>query len=831
MSQPEDATVIRGPHATYFVSDDRVLCGASHGNGSAWAIGKATGALQKMFSLALGLEVFGSTTLTYGSSQHRLIVTLPPDERAQEEQLGTKGGHVTLEQTSPGTFEFHRAYQRHRFDLPGDLRVVETFFTPRTGFDDPAIAYLAVEITNVGAYPRDIVLDAYAMLRGTTPPDVTATYDAKLGALIAKNESQPDWVRVFGCTERPGSYQTMQHAENAYDSANVGALTNDTTEKGSITGALGVRRVIAPGETQELAFIHAFSEKGEALARKIFRAALDTRKALERTEAFFTQNVARSRVLTPDRTINDGAMWSKANMLRVLAMYPQGAAFTNEPGVSSNVVGRDVAWFTLGCDYLAPDVSKQLLLRFAKTQYPNGKLPEYFNAITGTVEDYGLNINDDTPLFVLACAHHYQVSGDTEFLDAVWPAVDKAADYICSLRDERGLIVCSASGENVFGIAGWRNVIPNASISGAVTEINAECFAALRSAARLAKAHGATADHYSTCADELRAAMNRHLVNPTNGMYVLNIGLDGDVHADVTGDEVFPVMFGVATPAIAYRVISRLNNPDFQTEAGLRTVSRLSPDYSPYEYVGLLGGVWPGLSFWYAFAAAKIYPDAMAHNLQCSYAQYLRDPTIYNTVPGQFSEWFDGESLVNRGMRLSPWEPPRYLWAAVEGACGLNISEGPEHYSVDPLMPSGWRWLAVRQIPLGRAELSYFIVRENDGIRVFATAEVKVNGALETYDDDVSDDVERLDPDVETVAFCRGDEWLICLGSTSDVAFRFPITIRRLRSDERVYTAHLFDSTQRRWTVGETGPGKEFANITLRIDARGFALIRLVPRA
>jgi len=197
------------------------------------------------------------------------------------------------------------------------------------------------------------------------------------------------------------------------------------------------------------------------------------------------------------------------------------------------------------------------------------------------------------------------------------------------------------------------------------------------------------------------------------------------------GEEVFPVMFGVAAPSVAYRVISRLNNPDFQTEAGLRTVSRLSPDYTPYGYVGLSGGVWPGLSFWYAFAASKIYPDAMAHNLECGYAQYLRDPRIYNTVPGQFSEWFDGESLVNRGMRLSPWEPPRYLWAAVEGACGLNVSEGPDRYSVDPLMPSGWRWLAVRQIPLRGGKLSYFIARDDEGLRVFATSEIKVEGAAD----------------------------------------------------------------------------------------------------
>lgn len=832
--------MVRSTHSTYHVPDDRVLAGASFGNASCWLTTKATGAIQKLFALSIGFDVFGSTTLTYGSPRHRLVVGLPPEERAAEERLQTPGGHVTLTQSEPGAFEFHRAYQRHRFAL-SHVRVVETLFVPLTGFEDPAVAYLMSEMHAANAPHANLALHAYAMLRGTTPPDVVAKYDAELGALIAWNESQPDWVRIFGCTERPDGFCTMHHAEDAYDSANVPALADDASERGDIVGALAVKLHIERGQSKALAFVHVFSERGERAARAVYKKALDVRATLQETETFYAKSVELSRVLTPDRTINDGAMWSKVNMLRVLGMYPQGMGFTNEPGESSNVVGRDVAWYTLGCDYLAPDVSKRVLLRYAKTQYASGKFPEYYNAISGKVEDYGLNINDDTPLFVYACAHHYQITGDLEFLDALWPKLKKACDYILAQRDERGLVICTATGEEVHGIAGWRNIIPNTAICGAVTEINAECYAALRQAARLAGAlasggpekrhdYEAAAAHFAGQADALREAINRHLINPKNGMYVLNIGLDGDVHTDVTGDEVFPVMFEVAPPAVAYRVISRLNNPDFQTEAGLRTVSRLSPHYSPNQFVGLLGGVWPGLSFWYARAAAKTYPDAMVHNLQRSYAQYLRDPKIFNTVPGQFSEWFDGEALVNRGMRLSPWEPPRYLWAAVEGACGVSVRDGPAKFCLEPLMPSGWSWLAVRRIPLVGKELSFFITRAERGFTVFANGQFDVDGELEIAEADISDDVVRLNPETEIVAFRRGESYLICLGSTASVASTFPITIASLENEERVYQARLFDSTRREWITGESAPGKAFARIAMRLDAQGFGLIRLAPR-
>ena len=832
--------VSRGPLSTYTVSDDRVLVGSSLGNASAWIVGKATGALQKLFSLALGRDVFWSTVVTYGSPQHRVLVPLEKEEAAPEERFGA-GGHVMLAQVAPGSFDFNPAYQRHNFELPSSLKVSETVFVPRTGFEDPAVAYFLVEITNEGAEARELLVHAYCKLRGTTPADVWAAFDRQLNALVARNQSQPDWVRLFGCTAAPAAFQTMLHADEAYDPANVPPLDNTSEAKGDIIGALATQLSIRPGQTQSLAFVLAFSEQGESHARKIFREATDVRRALQRTVDFYHERLRASQVLTPDKTINDGARWSKANMLRVIGKYPQGYAFSNDPGDGSSVVVRDVSWFAHGCDYLCPEMSREMLLRVASTQYDSGKMPEFYHAVSGQVEDFGLNINDDTPLFILACAHHYQMSGNDGFLDAIWPVIFKAAQYILAQRDERGLVVCTATGEEVRGIAGWRNVIPHFTMSGAVTEINAACFRALQRAAELAALQAKRfaarqaefrelAAFFNECAERLRDAINTYLINPRNGMYVLNIGLDGDVHGDVTGDEVFPVMFGVAPPAVAYRIISRLNNSDFQTEAGLRTVSRLSPDYTPYRDVGLLGGVWPGLSFWYAFAAAKIYPDTMAHNLKQSYAQYLRDPKIFNTVPGQFSEWFDGESLVNRGMRLSPWEPPRYLWAAIEGACGLNVERGPERFLVAPLMPSGWSWLGVRRVPLCGKALTYFAVRYGPAeFGIFSTMDLECQAHLELFEEDVSDQIERLDPDMEVIALRRGAEVLICLGSTASKAYTFPLSLKDLVDERRQYTVRVYNQDLARWADGETAEGKQFTDVSLRLDGQGFGLIRLVP--
>ena len=86
----------------------------------------------------------------------------------------------------------------------------------------------------------------------------------------------------------------------------------------------------------------------------------------------------------------------------------------------------------------------------------------------------------------------------------------------------------------------------------------------------------------------------------------------------------------------------------------------------------------------------------MASALRESFVHYSRDPLGNNTVPGQFSEWLHGETLANRGMMLSPWFPPRFLWAAIEGAAGLDLS-GDEPIC-NPCLAPNWRWLGVRRL-------------------------------------------------------------------------------------------------------------------------------------
>lgn len=819
----------KGP--SYIIPDDRVAAGASLGNSGLWVNIKATGAVERVFATSLGQCLIGSIVIQYSGAGGQLV-----RHADHSSPTGAEPGFVPLRAESPGEFELSPAAQRHHFILAGSLKVTETVFVPLGAIDDERgdapLLYQMVSLKNETSVTSTIRITAFARLRGDTPPDVDAFYDESIDAIIASNESDRGLVRVFGCTAKGFRYCSSCDFGSAYDQSISKTLDGDMTDTGDILGCLQLDVKLKSGAETRFAFVAGTYATREA-AIDGYRRRKDPEAVLRDTESHLRDVLQSSEVLTPDRQLNLGAIWSKVNMRRVMARYPTGLGFTNEPGVSSNVVARDAAWFAYGCDHLMPAFSRALIERFARRQYPDGKIPEYYDARTDRREDYGLNVNDDTPLFVMAVNHHYRSSGDAEWLRGVLPSVERSADFIMSQMDDRDLVVCTSKDPrgNVWATAGWRNVIPGYSINGAVTEINALCAAALRSAAHLVENAGGSskrADELRDGSQRVRNAMERHLRNPENGLYYLNIDVDGIKHSDVTGDELFPVMCRVCDDETAYRIISRLNAPDFWTSAGLRTVSRDDPLYAPSAYVGLLGGVWPGLTWWYAFAAARYHPEFMVRALRSSFEHYASEPAAYNTVPGEFGEWFDGETLVNRGTRLSPWEPPRFLWAAIEGVCGFSVRPGMP--SIKPLIPRSWRWAGIRRLPYHGSEISYFAVRQQDLMHVYASAEVESECEPHFYSEDVTDRIVVMSTSAATIALRRDGEIVIMVGNVGSQTTTAPVDLSGVIDSAASYELRMYNSEREEWVDGTTLAGSEISSIAVPVEMHGYRLIELKTR-
>ncbi len=793
---------------TYHVADDQMAVGSTLGAPRICMTIKASGAIEKIYSSDIGAVLFGTLVLHFW------------DE-------GSKARLTRL----PGYFVIHPEHQEHFYALPNGVSVQETLFVlsgaPEGTTVDPPAAYYRVRLSNDGTERVEMSSYAFCQLRGETDHDVVVEFDSRRRAFVAWNEGTPQNVRLFGVSLKPTSYETTIDHGKVVALTSPGSLSNKTdTPPGQDTlGVVALDHELAPGETLDYTYTFSFAGTGRHDAERSFDAAPAVDDALARTKTYYDQVLGRSMVLTPAAELNRGVLWAKANMLRTILKPQTGWCFVNDPTRSNNSVGRDTAWFGYGADYVRPDVARDALLAYARLQEPSGMIVEYYDIRNEKTADYGLNINDNTPLLILAWLHHYHVTGDRTFLEHVYPAACKAARYILSQRNEQGLVWCTSTKTSDWGIVGWRNVIANYRLSGATTELNSECYAAFVTIAKMAlelERHDDAAE-FSDHARELRTAINTHLYNANNGLYYLNIDVDGQPRSDVTADLVFPVIFGVPDEETSARIISRLSAADFWTDAGIRTVPRGAPNYGPTHGYGLLGGVWVGQTFWYAFAAARFNSEFMAYALASSFRFYSRDPRRNNTVPGQFSEWLHGETLVNQGMMLSPWFPPRYVWAAIEGVAGLDITSDPP--ALDPRLAPDWKWLGMRNLPFRGRVLTWFVVRAPE-LRVYANIPFRYSGDLAAYDEDVTPTLNVTGHAVVALGLKRSNDLVIFVGNTVE---RTVTTALRSDVGERgSFAVREYNSLRHAWRDGGVVSSQELARgIPLELDRKGFCVLEL----
>jgi glycogen debranching enzyme len=519
------------------------------------------------------------------------------------------------------------------------------------------------------------------------------------------------------------------------------------------------------GELREICFALAFSPDGIEEALKGFRTASRGVDIRQRASEAMDDVLSRSYVFTPDPLINRALQWAKVNMIRVRHNYWAGQSFTNDPP-QDIVVIRDLGWFVLGSDYLLPEFSRRMLegaLRYAV--HDGGKLTEYFHAgeTVPVRHDYHLNINDDTPLFVWALVHHALVAGDRGFVSRHWSAIEGACNWILvQIRD--GLVRCAAEGTNVWGICGWRNIIDDYTLSGAVTEINAECYLALQRASDVARFLGRAEaqQRFAAAADTLRGEINNRLRSDRTGLYLLNLGNDGSAHHDITGDQIFPVLTGVADEEMSRNILLRLTQPDFWTDYGARTVAPQEARFDPDACYQLLGGVWPNLTAWIAYCLRLSNPEKVAEAMVNIYriAEVSRPLDWGYVVPGEFPERLHGTEFKSRGMTLSPWTPPTYLWLGIEGLLGVRCSW--EDVEFNPAIPPGWGWIAVKDLQVNGTAITAFLF---EGI-VYASHElkslrqVKVGIPLQTHATDPRLFSAGLHVDHEILLFAAADESL-----------------------------------------------------------------------
>ncbi len=289
--------------ASYSVPDDQMAAGSTLGAPKCALIVKATGAIEKFYSIDAGKAVF-CTLLLHHWDEDTGIALIP----------------------MPGEFIIHPERQEHQFLLFNGVSVYENIFVlsgmPDGKRVDPPAAYYVLELRNDTEHDVRLATYASLQLRGDSGHDVSAAYSAKHRALIAWNDSEPDLARAFATSVEPLSYEVTLSAAKSSAARFPGTLSNRTVQgAGDPVGMFHFRHHLKAGQHKRLFFTLTFSQSGRAGAVRELGRLPSADEALARTRKHYDAVLNRAVVITPDQDVNRGVLWAKANMLRIQSAF------------------------------------------------------------------------------------------------------------------------------------------------------------------------------------------------------------------------------------------------------------------------------------------------------------------------------------------------------------------------------------------------------------------------------------------------------------------------------------------------------------------------------
>jgi hypothetical protein len=174
-------------------------------------------------------------------------------------------------------------------------------------------------------------------------------------------------------------------------------------------------------------------------------------------------------------------------------------------------------------------------------------------------------------------------------------------------------------------------------------------------------------------------------------------------------------------------------------------------------------------------------------------------------------------------MRLSPWEPPRFLWAAIEGVCGLTLTgDLPQ---IHPLVPANWKWLALRRLPYHGHEISYFAVRAQGTFHLYTTCEIDTDHPHYVFADDVSDNIPIFAQGARVVAFQRARETVIMVGNVTSATINVPVDLTSVLTPHAKYHVRIYNSERDDWETDTVLAREEVAIITATIESQGYRVL------
>ncbi len=589
------------------------------------------------------------------------------------------------------------------------FRIKETLFVPVR--EAGAVIVLEVETADPleveAAFVGDFALEWPAAIGGTY-----TTWDASRHAVIFGEETRK-FAALVGSPTAEDAH--LAYGTN-YSSSNETSFRLGVTKRGRETKVIVIAASVAGRQDPQ-------QGDPQKEAAKIYEHLAASYEQLERDSAEYYRNyLARTVSLElPDNSLQQAYDWARVSTVQALVANPylgtglvagyRTSGTSQRPGFAW-FFGRDSLWTSFALNAEGDFATTRTALEFiGKFQRGDGKVPHEIAQGANFVSwfkdfPYAYASADATPLFIIAMNDYVAQSGDVAFARDKWENVWKAYQFLRSTYDAQGFAQNAGSGH------GWVE-------GGPLLPVKAEFYQsglgveALRALSSLAGFVGKDDVKRELEAEFERAkpALDAAFWLPETKSYAFALNKENKRVDEPSVLATVPMWFGLADPAHAEQMITRLADADHETDWGMRIISSHSKVYDGSGYH--FGAVWPLFTGWAAVGEYRYHRELPAYSNLRANALMGVDGSL-----GHFAEVLSGDYY--EGFSTSS---PHQIWSAamvvspiLRGLFGLQADAQNHQITLAPHLPADWTSFTIRNVHLEQANVDFKYHKMPDGI-------------------------------------------------------------------------------------------------------------------